>query len=62
MTGPGDSVIGVKTEMVISKFLSRLPKRFETAGGEGQVNGAVIAINKETGKAEGIKRIQIRQE
>ena len=62
MTGPGDSVIGVKTEMAISKFLTRLPKRFETAGGEGQVNGAVIAINKETGKAEGIKRIQIRQE
>lgn len=61
MTGPSDSVIGVKSEMVISRFLTRLPKRFETAGGEAQVNGAVIAINRETGKAESIKRIQIRR-
>ena len=61
MTGPTDSVIGVKTEASISRFRTCLPKRFETADGEGQVNGAVIAINKETGKAESIKRIQIRK-
>jgi hypothetical protein len=60
MTGPIDSVIGVKTEMAISRFRTRLPKRFETATGEAQFNGAIVAVDQESGKAESIRRIQIR--
>jgi calcineurin-like phosphoesterase len=60
MTGPIDSVIGVKTEMAISRFRTRLPKRFETAAGEAQFNGAIVAVDQESGKAESIRRIQIR--
>ena len=60
MTGPTDSVIGVKTEMAISRFRTRLPKRFETATGEAQFNGAIVAVDQESGKAESIRRIQIR--
>lgn len=60
MTGPMDSVIGIKTENAISKFLTRLPRRLETAGGEAQVHGALVSVNEETGRAEKIQRIQIQ--
>ena len=59
MTGPSDSVIGVKTENAISRFLTRLPKRLETAGGPGQLNGVLLAINRETGNAVNIRRLQM---
>jgi metallophosphoesterase (TIGR00282 family) len=59
MTGPSNSVIGIKTELAISRFLTRLPKRLETASGPSQLNGALFAINRETGKAESIRRLQL---
>lgn len=59
MTGPSESVIGIKIETAISRFLTRLPKRMETAVGPSQLNGALITIDSETGKAEKILRIQM---
>ncbi len=58
MTGPRDSVIGVKKELVLSKFLTQLPRRFEVAPGPYQFNAVVIDIDDETGEARQIKRIQ----
>lgn len=58
MTGPKNSIIGVKKEMIIEKFLTQLPKRFEVAGGSFQFNAVVIDIDEETGESTGIKRIQ----
>ncbi|NTW04649.1 MAG: TIGR00282 family metallophosphoesterase [Peptococcaceae bacterium] len=58
MTGPRDSVIGVKKETVLEKFLTQMPKRFEVAAGLYQFNGALIDIDDETGFAKGIERIQ----
>jgi metallophosphoesterase (TIGR00282 family) len=59
MTGPSDSVIGIKKELAIERFVSRVPKKFETAKGRGQLNGVVVEIDKDSGVAKGIKRIQI---
>ncbi|MHB8171626.1 MAG: TIGR00282 family metallophosphoesterase [Thermincolia bacterium] len=59
MTGPRDGVIGVKKEIVIHKFLTHLPQRFEMATGSYQLNGVVIDINEKTGKAEAISRVNI---
>ncbi len=58
MTGPRDSVLGVEREMVIKKFISQMPVRFETAKGDSQLNGILLEINEVTGKTESIKRIQ----
>ncbi len=58
MTGPRDSVIGVKKELVLSKFLTQLPRRFEVASGPYQFNAVVIDIDDETGEAREIRRIQ----
>ncbi|MCL6634174.1 MAG: TIGR00282 family metallophosphoesterase [Peptococcaceae bacterium] len=58
MTGPYHSIIGVKSEIIIDRFLTQIPQRFEVATGPFQFNGAVIEIADDTGKALSIKRIQ----
>ena len=59
MTGPRNSIIGMKTEIVLDKFISGLPRRFEVAGGEGQLNGVLVEIAPDTGKALSIERVQV---
>lgn len=58
MTGPMNSVIGVKKEIIINKFITQIPQHFEVATGPFQFNGAVIEINEDTGEAISIERIQ----
>lgn len=58
MTGPRDSVLGVETEIIINKFITQLPNRFEVAKGLYQFNGVVIEVDNETGLANSIIRIQ----
>ncbi len=60
MTGPYHSVIGIEKEMVINRFLTNIPIRFETAKGEGIFSGVVIEIDEKTGKATAIQRLQLR--
>jgi len=58
MTGPFDSVIGRKKEQILTRFITQMPARFETAEGDIQLHGVVIDIDEKTGKADSIKRIQ----
>ncbi|MEW6097379.1 MAG: TIGR00282 family metallophosphoesterase [bacterium] len=58
MTGPRDSVIGVKKEIIIKKFLTQIPLRFEVAKGTGQICAVIVEIDTHTGKAKSITRIQ----
>ncbi|PKM81243.1 MAG: TIGR00282 family metallophosphoesterase [Firmicutes bacterium HGW-Firmicutes-13] len=58
MTGPYNSVIGVKKELVIKKFITQMPVRFEVAGElMGQLNAVVVEIEPATGSAVKIQRI-----
>lgn len=59
MTGPIDSVIGMKKEIAIYRFTTALPKKFEVAAGDVQLNAVVAEIDSKTGLAKEIKRIQI---
>lgn len=59
MTGPRDSILGVKVDPVLSKFLTLRPVRFEVAGGPVQVNAIYLEINHVSGKTELIKRINV---
>lgn len=54
MTGPRNSVLGVDAGLVIQKFLTQMPVKFEVAGGPTQFNGVVIELNPNTGKASSI--------
>lgn len=58
MTGPRDSVLGVKKEVIINRFLTQLPAKFELANGPLQLNGVVLDIDENTGKARNIIPIQ----
>lgn len=58
MTGPRDSVIGVKKEIVIRKFLSQMPVRFEVATGTAQLEGVVLEVDEATGRARDIRPLR----
>jgi len=57
MTGSRDSVIGIRKELAVDKFLSLLPVRFEVAKKDSVVCGVVLTVDERTGRATGIERI-----
>lgn len=59
MTGPSDSVIGIDKEQIIERFLLQMPKKFETAKGNGIFSAVVIEIAEDSGKATAIQRLMI---
>jgi hypothetical protein len=59
MTGPYDSVIGVKKELVIARFLTNMPARFEAATGDVRLSAVVIDCDEATGHARSIQRITV---
>ncbi len=58
ITGPFDSVIGVRPELAIQRFLTGLPNRFEPARGRSRVQGALIRVDPQSGRAVAIERVQ----
>jgi metallophosphoesterase (TIGR00282 family) len=59
MTGGFDSVIGVKKEEAIARFLSQLPVKFDVAKSNLRLNGIVISVDELSGKAIAVERINI---
>jgi metallophosphoesterase (TIGR00282 family) len=57
MTGSRDSVIGIRKELAVEKFLSLLPVRFEVAKKDAVVCGVVLTIDEKTGRATGVERV-----
>ena len=62
MTGPHDSIIGVEVEPALSRFLTGLPSRFETATANPRLNGVIIDADEATGKATDIERLSYSQD
>ena len=58
MCGPSDSVIGVKPELAIRRFITQRPTRFDTAAGRAVVQGVRISVDPDSGRAAEVKRIQ----
>ena len=58
MTGPMTSVIGMRCDIVVPRFLSLLPSRFEVADGDAQLCGVLVDVDAATGLATEIRRIQ----
>ena len=58
MTGPTDSVIGVIKERALTRFLTSIPQRFDTAKRDVEVQGVVIEIDKKSGKSLSIRRFK----
>ena len=58
MTGCFDSVIGVKKEISIQKFITKRPIRYEPAEGPGGYGAVVIDIDENSGKSRSILRLR----
>ena len=59
MTGPYDSIIGMRPEKVLERFLYNTPRPFEPAKKNVQLRGALVDADEETGKAVAIRRLRV---
>jgi metallophosphoesterase (TIGR00282 family) len=59
MSGPYDSVIGVEKELVLARFLTGMPGKFEPAKGNPKMCAALIFCDGATGRAHHIQRIML---
>lgn len=59
MTGSFDSVIGVKKELAIERFVTQMPVRFDVAKKDIRLNGVAIEIDETSGSALSIERISL---
>jgi 2',3'-cyclic-nucleotide 2'-phosphodiesterase len=60
MTGPYQSVIGVKKELVVARFLNNMPVRFEPATEDVRLCAVVVECDPATGHASKIERLMLR--
>ena len=60
MTGPHDSVIGVRTEIALRRFLTQLPARSEPALGDVRLEGALLECDAASGRATRIETFRRR--
>jgi len=58
MTGPRDSVLGIRTGCVLDKFRFKMPVKFEVAEGNIELCGAVFTFDTETGRTVSVERIR----
>ena len=59
MCGPLDSVIGMEKEAVIKGFLSQLPRQFEVAQDNVVLQGIIVDVDDDSGRAREIKRLRM---
>ncbi len=59
MTGPYDSVIGMRVDKVMKRFLLQTRSSFEVAKNDVRLAGAIVDVDEETGKARGIERLLV---
>lgn len=59
MTGPIDSVIGVKKEIILEKFKTQMPQRFDYADGDCKLDCVIFDIDDKTGKTNKVERYSL---
>jgi metallophosphoesterase (TIGR00282 family) len=57
MVGPRDSILGMRTDVIVDRFRTGLPKRFEVADGPVVFGSVLIDADDATGKARSIERV-----
>ena len=61
MTGPSQSVIGIRPSQAINRFLGGLPQRFQPADGPRKLNAVLYTIDTTARRCTGIRRIDIEE-
>ena len=62
MTGPYESIIGVRIDRIVKRFLTQTPTPFEVAKQDVRLAGAIIDIDETTGKARSIERVMVKDQ
>ena len=60
MTGPAESVLGIRPQQSIEAFLGGLPGRYAAAAGPCKAQGAIFTLDSATGLCTAVERIEIR--
>ncbi len=58
MTGPWYSVIGMKADQPLKRFLYGLPQKYEVAGGDLVFNALVVDVDEKEGRVRNLRRIR----
>ncbi|HEY0868239.1 MAG TPA: TIGR00282 family metallophosphoesterase [Fimbriimonas sp.] len=58
MCGPVNSVLGMHREVILKRFRTTMPQRFEVANEPGVICGVVVSVERDTGRATSIERIR----
>jgi metallophosphoesterase (TIGR00282 family) len=61
MTGPYDSIIGVRKDIVLRRFRTSVPVRMEAAKAGVELHAVIIEVDENTGKALSIRRHTVRE-
>jgi metallophosphoesterase (TIGR00282 family) len=59
MTGPLNSVIGIRKQVALGRLLTQIPWKFDVATEEIELQGVVVEVDQETGKSKKIQRIRV---
>lgn len=59
MTGPRDSVLGIRPELSVRRFCGELPVRYEPAGGPCKLEGCLFTLDAQTGRCIQTERIAV---
>jgi len=62
MTGPHESILGRRIDRVMETHLTSHPTQFEVARGDVRLNGSIVEVDAETGRATAIERLCVREE
>ena len=61
MTGPARSVLGMKHEQAVNRFLGGLPMRFEPAPGPCKLEAVLFSLDTETKRCVHVERVDIAE-
>ena len=62
MTGPQNSVLGIRPDLSIAKFRGDLPQRYQWANGPTKMEAVVFTIDTDTGLCKKAERMDLRDE
>lgn len=62
MTGPHDSILGRRVDRVLATTITFKPEYYDVASGDNRINGSVVEVDVNSGKAKRIERLSLSME
>ncbi|MBN1435657.1 MAG: TIGR00282 family metallophosphoesterase [Sedimentisphaerales bacterium] len=62
MTGPHESVLGRTVDRVVKSLVTQMPYMYSVATGDIRMNGVIVTVESNTGRARDIERICVKLE